>query len=291
MFSWMNSCNKEISSLLNHENSNISEFSTSAEINQDESVKKVLRSALKKPKSNDDLENIEKTPKKVTFLLDEKYVKKHKKKSKLSKRFPPKPVFIDGEESDSLTEINSDECCINACKRKIHTLHSRNRKKLPSPPISSYPSFESLEFLNDDTKIKEFNFSEKSKEDSTILNNLFKFSSKKNKIVEYIYKKMKALTKPYSRGSQNEASQRSEDTDVKSLINDSADNHNDDHTSLDDGFINQIEHDTSENPANTTAESTVGKILFGVNLNYQKTLDDMYDVFQKEKPSCANSSI
>ncbi|KAF7400611.1 hypothetical protein HZH66_005795 [Vespula vulgaris] len=295
MFNWMrNSCNKTVSSLSKYEQkSDISEFSSLMKSNQtivtdedqatsDESMKKVLRSALKKPKNNDinDLESIEKTPKKVTFLLDDKYIKKHRKRSKLSKRYPTKRVSLDEEESDNLNEVNSDEV-VAACKRKFQTLRSKNKPS--SPPISSCASFDSLEFLEDDTKIKEFDFNE-SKENETFINRLFNISSKNNKIIEYIYKKAKALTKPFSRTSQNETSEQSEETENKPLIDHAADNHNDD-TFLDDEFINHIEHNTSENLGNTTTESTVGKLLFGVNLNYQTTFNDMYELFHKEKCS------
>ncbi|KAL2727987.1 hypothetical protein V1477_017263 [Vespula maculifrons] len=292
MFNWMrNSCNN-VSLLSKYEQkSDISEFSSLMKSNQtivtdedqatsDESMKKVLRSALKKPKNNDtnDLESIEKTPKKVTFLLDDKYIKKHRKRSKLSKRYPTKRVSLDEEESDNLNEVNSDEVVAD-CKRKFQTLRSKN--KLSSASISSYASFDSLEFLEDDTKIKEVDSNE-SKENETFINRLFNISSKNNKIIEYIYKKVKALTKPSSRRtSQNETSEQSEETENKPLIDHAADNHNDD-TFLDDEFINHIEHDTPENLGNTTTESTVGKLLFGVNLNCQTTFNDMYELFQEK---------
>ncbi|KAF7403661.1 hypothetical protein HZH68_006455 [Vespula germanica] len=206
---------------------------------------------------------------------------KHEKKSDISE-------FSSLMESNQTIVTDEDQATsgeneiVAACKRKFQTLRSKN--KLSSPPISSCASFDSLEFLEDDTKIKEFDFNE-SKENESFLNRLFNISSKNNKIIEYIYKKAKALSRPSSRRtSQNETSEQSEETENKPLIDHAADNHNDD-TFLDDEFINHIEHDTSQNLGNTTTESTVGKLLFGVNLNYQTTFNDMYELFQKKKCS------
>lgn len=282
------------SSLLNYEKKSlISEFSSLLEINPgiftDEnqaassaSAKKVLRSALKKPKSNDEngLENVEKVTKKVTFLLDKERVKKRRKRSKLSKRSSKIQTNSDGE-SDISNETNLEEV-VGACKRKIKTV--RSKSKLSSPPISKCPSFDSLEFLEDDIKFKGFDYGNEPKENGTFLDGIMKISSKNNKIMGYIYNKVKALSKPSTSRTESEGgkSQQSEEIEMVKLT---ANDHNDNDTIFDDEFLEHIQQNESQNSIDTTTESTVGKMLFGVNLNHQATLDDVYNLCQKEKCS------
>lgn len=308
MFNWIKSSMRiqfsKKSSLSKYEKKSIiSEFSSLIEINQEivtdenqeaagASAKRVLRSALKKQKSNNEngsenvengSENVEKVTKKVTFLLDKEHMKKRCKKSKLSKRSSKMQTNSDGE-SDISNETNLEnlEEVVGACKRRIQTV--RSKSKLSSPPISKCPSLDSLEFLEDDIKFKGFDYGNEPKENGTLLDGILKISSKNNKIMGYIYNKVKTLSKPSTSRTESEGgkSQQSEEIEMVTLI---ANDHNDNDTIVDDEFIEHIERGESQNPADTTIESTVGKLLFGVNLNHQATLDDVYDLCQKEKCS------
>ncbi|XP_047351506.1 peroxisomal membrane protein PEX14-like [Vespa velutina] len=268
MFSWMKSSSnvrvnvpKTCSLSKPETKSIISEFSSLMELNQTnvtnedqaisvECTKIVLRSALKKPKSNNEnnFENIERIPKKVTFLLDEEYKKKDKdkdnirKKSKLHKNSSTKPMNLD-DESDYSNDTSMDEI-VGACKRKIDSTCSKT--KLSSPPISTCSSLESFE---DDTKITGSDLSNELKENGIIVNSVLKISSANKKIIKYIYTKVKNWSKPStSKTSDNEKSEQAKKIEMSKIT--------DSDTFLDEEFIKHIEYDELENPANTTTANT-----------------------------------